>query len=234
MDPTGAAHALARASATLTDGHDVSGTLAALLRGCKDTLEVDAAGILLGAGAHLELISASSHAASELETHQAQIDEGPCIDAYASGTAITASGKDELLERWPTFGTTMLQAGFSSVHASPLRWRGATLGAMGLFRRSDDAFTGEDDTFAQAFADIATILILSTDELAVEELSDRLQRALNTRIVIEQAKGVLAEQYDLDMAEAYDLLLQSSTGRKEPLAEWAAQIVKEAGPAPRP
>lgn len=230
MNPTHAAHALAKASASLTDGHDVAGTLVALLRGCKDALEVDAAGILIQVGGQLELLAASSHDAGELETHQAQLDEGPCVDAHANNVATTASGEAELLETWPTFGTTMLASGFSSAHGSPLRWHRGTVGAMGLFRRADTPFTAEDDIFAQAFADIAAMLIINSDELALEQLNARLQRALTSRIVIEQAKGVLAEQHGLDMAQAYELLLQSSIDRHEPLADWATKVVHDAGP----
>ncbi len=228
MNPSHAAHALAQASSTLTSGRDVAGTLVALLRGCRDALEVDAAGILIEVGGQLELLSSSSHNAAELETHQAQLDEGPCVEAYERDTAAKASGEAELLKTWPTFGPKLLESGFGAAHGSPLRWHDGTVGAMGLFRRSDQPFTGEDDVIAQAFADIAAMLIISSDEIAAEQLNDRLQNALETRIAIEQAKGVLAEQHDLDMAQAYELLVQSSMDRRVPLADWAANVVQDA------
>ncbi len=228
MDPSQAAHALARASATLTDGHDVAGTLVALLRGCRDALGADAAGILIHVGDQLELLSASSHEASELETHQTQLDEGPCVDAYTNNAATRASGASELIATWPTFGSTMIEAGFGAAHGTPLRWHHGTVGAMGLFRRTDQPFTTEDDIFAQAFADIAAMLIIHSDELATEQLHGRLQQALSTRVVIEQAKGVLAEQRGLDMAQAYESLVQDSIDRRTPLADWAATVVADA------
>lgn len=231
MDQISAAHALARATATLIDTRDVPGTLAALLRGAKDAMEVDAAGILIQMRGHLDLLAASSHQASELETLQAQLEEGPCVDAHASGEPVAVSGSAQMRSTWPAFGPTMLNAGYSSVHASPLRWRQSTIGAMGLFRRSDQAFTVEDDTFAQAFADIATTLIVSTQDLVGDELMTRLQTALSARTVIEQAKGVLAEQRGLGMAEAYELLLQSATNRREPLGDLATRIVRNASPS---
>lgn len=230
MDASTAAHALARASATLIDGHDVPGTLAALLDGCRAALDVGAAGILVQANGSLDVLASSSHEASELELHQAQLDQGPCVDAHASGKAVAVTGRAELLRRWPDFGAHLVESGFSSVHASPLRWHRSTIGAMGLFRRSDTPFTDEDDTFAQAFADIATSLIVSTDELTTEELTSRLKSALTSRIVIEQAKGVLAETRGVSMAEAYQLLLSESADRHEPLVTWSAQILRDAGP----
>jgi transcriptional regulator with GAF, ATPase, and Fis domain len=233
MDPSIAAHALARASATLTNGRDVAGTLAALLSGCSAALDVDAAGILVeNSSGGLELLSASSHEADELEVQQAQLDEGPCVDAHAAGKAVSVSGRRELLETWPTFGSALLHAGFASVHASPLRWHRSTFGALGLFRRSSESFTAEDDIFAQAFGDIAASLIISTDELTAGQLTARLNSALEARIVVEQAKGVLAEQRGVDMGEAYDLLLRSSHDGSVPLAEWSARIIREAGPQP--
>jgi transcriptional regulator with GAF, ATPase, and Fis domain len=230
MDASIAAHALVRASATLTDGRDVPGTLAALLSGCRAALGADAAGILVeNESGRLELLSASSHLASELELHQAQLEEGPCVDAHAAGRTISVTGRRELLATWPTFGSSLLDAGFVSVHAAPLRWRRSTIGALGLFHRSAESFTAEDDTFAQAFADIAASLVVSTDELSDEQLTTRVERALSARIVIEQAKGVLAEQRGLDMAEAYDQLLRGARERSMPLAEWSALIIREAG-----
>jgi transcriptional regulator with GAF, ATPase, and Fis domain len=229
MDASIAAHALARASATLIGGSDVPGTLAALLNGCREALDVDAAGILVETNGRLELLSASTHAAVELELHQAQLDEGPCVDAHASGEPVAVTGAADLAGRWPTFGASMVDSGFRSVHASPVRWQQSTLGAMGLFRRAATPFTADDDTFAQAFADIAASLIVSAEELTTDELTKRLERALEARIVIEQAKGVLAEQFGLDMDDAYELLVKSAADSDERLVEQSARIVREAG-----
>ncbi|MCW2839567.1 MAG: hypothetical protein JWR55_1050 [Aeromicrobium sp.] len=230
MDASIAAHALARASATLIAGNDVPGTLAALLNGCLEALDVDAAGILVETNGRLELLSASSHAAVELELHQAQLDEGPCVDAHASGGAVAVTGSADLTARWPTFGASMIDRGFQSVHASPMRWQGSTLGAMGLFRRSATPFTADDDTFSQAFSDIAASLIVSAEELTTAELRKRLEQALEARIVIEQAKGVLAEQHGLDMDDAYDQLVKTAHEARDRLVDTAARVVREAGP----
>jgi hypothetical protein len=230
MDSSVAAHALARASATLIGGNDVPGTLVALLKECQDALRVDTVGILIETAGHLELLSASSHAASELEIHQAQVDEGPCVHAHASGAPVAVAGAAELRQAWPIFGATMVDAGFGAVHASPIRWRRSTIGAMGLFRRSEEPFAADDDTFAQAFADIVACLVIGSDEFTAEEITRRLDAALATRVVIEQAKGVLAELHDVDMGEAYEMLVQASIDQDTPLADWSARVVREAGP----
>lgn len=206
MEASRAADALAKASAALVGETDVAGFLAALLASSADVLRIDAGGILVEDDDRLDVLTASSHTAVELELHQAHLDEGPCVDAHKSGRAVNAHGSD-LLTRWPRFGQTMLDSGFSAVHASPLRWHGVTLGAMGVFRREDQALTPDEETVAQAFADLATLLIVQTDKVDLDSVRRRIQEVLTTRIIIEQAKGVLAENHGVDMAEAYRLLL---------------------------
>lgn len=229
MDITRAAQALAEASSSLTKVHDVAGSLASLLESCKTGLDVEVGGILVATPAGtLELLAASSHRASELEVHQLHVDEGPCIDAYRAGVAVQVHSPQPLVERWPAFGPTMLEAGLLAVHAAPLVWHGDTFGAMGLFRRSDVAFTAEEDRMAQAFADIATMLVLHVDEVDASALSDRLGAALSERVAVERAKGVLAEAHDVDMGEAYELLRRGAAERGVQLSTWASQVVADA------
>lgn len=227
MEASRAADALARASAALVGETDIAGFLANLLDSSADVLSVDAGGILIEDDDGLDLLAASSHTAVELELHQAQLDEGPCVEAHQSGRTVNAHGSD-LAIRWPQFGRTMLGTGFSSVLASPLRWHGAPLGAMGLFRRSDEQFTSDEETVAQAFADLATLLIVQTEKVDLDTVKRRVQELLTERIVIEQAKGVLAEHHDVDMAEAYQLLLRRAAQDGGKLRAAAQEVVDEA------
>lgn len=232
MEPARAAQALAEASSSMTRQHDVAGALAALLEQCGAGLGVDASGILVDSAGRLELLASSSHEASELETHQLHAEEGPCIEAHATGTSVQAHSKESLSDRWPEFARTMLDAGFESVLASPLVFRGETFGAMGLFRRADGAFTADEGVVARAFADIATMLVVHLGEVPAEQLSDRLKNALGARVVLEQAKGVLADSHDVSMAEAYTLLVQSARDHDRPLTEWATHVIRSAQVAP--
>lgn len=231
MEASRVADALAKASAALVGETDIAGFLASLLVSSADVLRIDASGILVEDGDHLDLLAASSHAAVELELHQAQLDEGPCVDAHASGQAVNAHGQD-VLTRWPQFGRTMLDSGYSSVHASPLRWHGVPLGAMGMFRRSDELLTPDEETVAQAFADLATSLIVQTDKVDIETVRQRVQELLTTRIVIEQAKGVLAESHGIDMAEAYELLVRRAADQDATLTATAQAAIDEAQRGP--
>lgn len=232
MEARRAAQALARASSSLATSHDVAGALASLMQNCRDGLGVDAIGILVEVEGHLELLASSSHDAAELEVHQLHVDEGPCIDAHHTGEPLEVSGRRSLLDRWPVFAPTMLGAGFGAVHAAPLMWQTSSFGAMGLFRRSDTPFTDDEHAVAQAFADIATILVVQLDDLRPDELARRLARALDDRVVIEQAKGVLADQRDVSTAHAYDILVAEADEHAEPLTAWAARVVAEAQTPP--
>jgi hypothetical protein len=226
MEASRAAAALAKASAALVGETDVVGFLATLLASSADVLRIDASGILVEDGEHLGLLAASSHAAVELELHQAQPVEGPCIDAHRSGAAVVGHGPD-LVSRWPRFGRTMLDSGFSAVHAFPLRWHGQAVGAMGMFRRSDVPLTPEEETVAQAFTDLATLLIVQTDKVDLGTIRHRVQEALTARIVVEQAKGVLFETRGVDMAEAYQLLLRRAEGDRATLTTTARAVIAE-------
>jgi transcriptional regulator with GAF, ATPase, and Fis domain len=227
MEVSRAADALAKASAALVDSTDTAGSLATLLAGCNDVLRIDASGILVEDGEQLDVLAASSHTAAELELHQTQLDEGPCVDAHASGQAVNARA-EELSARWPRFGATMLEAGYGAVHASPLRWHGEALGAMGVFRRSDVALDDDEQVVAQAFADLATLMIVQSTEVDLTVIQRRLQQALATRVVIEQAKGVLAETRGVDMAEAYALLLRLADSSASTLSSTARAVLDQA------
>jgi len=227
MEAARAADALAQASAALVDATDVAGFLATLLTSSTGVLHMDAGGILVEDGNRLDLLAASSHAAVELELHQSQFDEGPCVDAHVSGRGVSAHGSD-LVNRWPRFGQTMLDSGFSSAHASPLRWHGKPIGAIGWFGRTDTVLRPDEETVAQAFADLATLLIVQTARVDLDTVRRRIQTVLTLRIVIEQAKGVLAWNHGIDMATAYELLVQRGADEGSTLTATARTVIDEA------
>jgi hypothetical protein len=224
MEPTRAAGALAEASAALVAAHDIPGFLVDLLRSCQEVLDVDAGGVLLQSDGHLELLAASNHEAAHLELYQADHREGPCFDAHRTAVAIGAAG-DELASRWPDFGTTLLDTGFHAVQASPLRWRGSAIGALGLFRHSATPFSPDEAAVAQGFADISTLLITQAEGASVEE---HIARALSSRVVIEQAKGVLSENDGLDMGMAYQQMVQQAAHERVSLTEIANRLIAQA------
>ncbi len=189
---------------TLIDEFDIIELLTALTDRCLDLLDVGAAGILLAdSKGVLHVVAASSEQVRLLELFQLQNMEGPCLDCFTTGTAIVNEDLAQS-DRWPRFGPEALSLGYRSVQALPLRLRDLTIGALNVFVDDRVVVTETDLLIAQALADAATIAILQDQATRESQLLvAQLNYALNSRITIEQAKGVLAERARIDMDTAF-------------------------------
>ena len=211
---------------TLVDDYDIIDLLDRLVAHVVTLLAADAAGILLGdPQRQLRVVAASSEDAELMELLQLQNEQGPCLDCYRTGTPIrvpdlAAAG------RWPTFAAAVTEAtAFRSVHALPLRLRGEAIGAMNLFPHSPGPLPEADLLLGQALADVATIGILQERAIRRGEiLNEQLQTALTSRVVVEQAKGVLAQHHGLSMDAAFDRLRSYSRNHNVRLADVARQL----------
>jgi len=177
-----------------------------------ELLEVDAAGILLaGPTGRLSLVAASTEEARFLETIQLQKEEGPCLDVFDSGMMVICL--DLAAEtRWPKFTPVALAGGFRSVHALPLRLRDQVIGGLNLFRTEPGELPADTVHYAEALADMTTIGVLSERSMRQADLvAEQLQRALNNRVRVEQAKGFLAERHGISLSDASDLLRTYAT-----------------------
>lgn len=213
---------------TLVDDYDIIDMLDQLVAHCVTLLAADAAGILLADPRHeLRPVAASSEDAQTMELLQLQADEGPCLECYQTAAQVRVPDLTQMTDRWPRFTAAAAQAGaFASVHAIPLRLRGQAIGALNLFHRTPGSLPDADLALGQALADVATIGILQ--ERAIhhgEVLTEQLQTALNSRVIIEQAKGVLAQHLGVGMDTAFDRLRRYARGNNLRLAEVARQCV---------
>jgi transcriptional regulator with GAF, ATPase, and Fis domain len=179
---------------------------------CVATLDVDAAGILLvNQYGELQTVGASSEQARLLELFELQQRQGPCMECYRTRVPVSVTDLGEQAQRWPTFARMALAAGFGALHALPMRLRAETIGALNLFCVKPGALSDATIRIGQAMADVATIGLLQARAISHSELlADQLQHALNGRVLIEQAKGVLAERLQVDMAEAFETLRRYS------------------------
>jgi GAF domain-containing protein len=212
---------------TLVDDYDVIDLLDQLAAHSVALLAADAAGILLvDARRQLRVVAASSEDAEFMELLQLQNEQGPCLDCFRTGAPVSVPDL-ATAHHWPAFTAAVEQAGaFRSVHALPLRLRGQAIGALNLFRHTPGPLPEADLLLGQALADVATIGILQERAIRVgETLNEQLQGALTSRVVVEQAKGVLAQHHGLNMDGAFDLLRRYSRNHNLRLAVVAGQLV---------
>ena len=212
---------------TLVADFDLVELLTLLADRCVEVLDVGAAGLMLVApdGA-LRVIASSSEAMRVLELFELQSHEGPCLDCFRTGQPVLNQDLAEANSRWPRFAVEALTAGFRSVQALPMRLRSSVLGALNLFHIEAGEMRQDDVVAAQALADIATIAIIQhRATLDAQAVNEQLNRALNTRIVIEQAKGMLAGRNDVDMEQAFDTLRNHARIHNLRLADVARDLI---------
>jgi transcriptional regulator with GAF, ATPase, and Fis domain len=212
---------------TMVADFDVIDFLHVLTDRSVKLLDVSAAGLLLAdPRGELRVVAASSEAARLLELFQLQNDQGPCLDCFRTGQPVWAADLDAQAQRWPRFAAAARQSGFAAVQALPMRLRDQVIGALNLFRASPGAFDPGDVRIGQALADVATISLLHERSLRQSDiLNEQLLTALNSRVVIEQAKGKLAERLGLDMEQAFLLLRDYARNHNLRLAELAQAFI---------
>jgi len=213
---------------TLVDDYDVVDLLDQLVAASVRLLGATAAGLLLDdQRGQLALIASSSEETRLLEIFQLQNNEGPCLDCVRGGAAVTSEDLAVDAARWPVFVPEALKAGFRSVTAVPLRLRAEIIGGLNLFADTPGPVDDRDRQLAQALADVATIGILQQRAAhRTSVLAEQLQHALNSRVVIEQAKGVLAERNQIGMDAAFDALRKHARDHNLKLANVAEEVVR--------
>jgi GAF domain-containing protein len=193
---------------TLVNDYDVVDLLTGLADRCVSLLGVSAAGVMLASPAGtLGLVASSSEAMRLLELFELQAQEGPCLDAFRTGERVEHENLAAGSGRWPSFSAAALQAGFRSALALPLRLRDATIGAMNLLSTNRTPMDEADIIVARAFADLAALSIIQHQAAAdAQRLNEQLSAALTSRVVIEQAKGIISERAGIQLDVAFSRL----------------------------
>ena len=221
------AQAFVELAGALADGYDVVELLDRLIRHCVHLLKVDAAGLVLAdASGTLKVMAVTDEQVRFLEVLQLHADSGPCLDCYRSGQPVDVDDLTLDGDRWPALADTIRQGGYHGVHAVPLRFREQTVGAMNLFSSKPGGLGTTDRKIALALAEVATVAILGQRTIHRSgQVAEQLQAALNSRVIIEQAKGMLAQQGRFDMASAFAVLRQHARRNNQRVTDAARAVV---------
>lgn len=219
-------HFFVRLADNLVNDFDIIDHLNDLVSSSLDLFDLAGAGLMLAdPNGQLRVMAASSEEARVLELFELQNRQGPCLDSYQAGAAVSAVADTEQTQRWPLVAEHFRQLGYGPVYAFPMRLRDQTIGALNLFRTPESPLSDDDLTIAQAMSDAATISVLQHRAAEAHgRLAAQLQTALNSRIAIEQAKGVIAQYADVDMDQAFAILRRHARNTNQGLSDLAAGI----------
>lgn len=223
---SGLASTVIEAMEAMVQDFDYVDLASSLVSSAIDLLEADAVGVMISDTTQLlHVVAASDEDMRTLEVFEIQADEGPCLDSWYSGRLVTS---DDLVndERWGTFRERALDLGFRSALGAPMRLREHNIGALNVLWKKPDAATSRTIQAAQALADLAA-LGLTSKAVPSEAtfLAEQIQRTINARVTIEQAKGMLAEQEETDMNGAYNLLRDYSRAYGAHLIDTAERVI---------
>ncbi len=223
----GISQAFVALASNLADGADVVDLLSGLTSDCARLLDISSAGLLLADQREvLHVVAASSERTRNLELFQLQREQGPCLDCYRTGTAVSAPDLAQEADRWPQFVAAATGAGFASVHALPMRLRDKVFGTLGLFGTQTGHLNEDDLSLGQALAHVASVALVA-ERAASDQvlLNEQLQSALTSRVLVEQAKGLIAQLGDLDMDSAFAVLRRYARDHNERLTDVARRTV---------
>jgi len=212
---------------TLVDDFDVIDLLHTLCERSVELLQADAAGLILAdQRSVLHVMASTSEEAELLELFVLQTDEGPCLDCYSTGEQMVNIDLAEVAERWPRFRAATTAVGYRSTHAFPLRLRGQVIGVLNLLCTNRTTLSDTDVDLGQALCDIATVGLLQERTVRqAEVLAEQLQSALNSRILIEQAKGVLSERAGITVDAAFTLMRTHARSNQRQLGAIAGAVI---------
>ena len=213
---------------TLVDDFDAIDFLHDLAGHAARVSDAEAVGVML-ADHHgrLQNVASSNENGKRLELLQLQVEQGPCLDCFASGEPVVNADLATAEVRWPKFAPALRDAGFGSVHAFPMRLRETVIGALNLFGHPETRFTADETRVVQALADIATIAILQERSVTrAEAVTEQLQGALNSRVIIEQAKGALAQLDGTTPSDAFQRLRAEARSSRRRLTDVAAGVLE--------
>jgi len=219
-------HTLSKFAVVLPAHYDLEVALSELTESVTAVLGLCGSGVTMAEEGRLRFVTAVSQASGDLERIQEEQQAGPCRDAYDTGEAVRVSDVRQESTRWPEFAATAARVGVAGVAGIPMRLADQIIGALNLYSPRPREWSDEDIAVAGVLADVATSYVVNASKLRQQEqLSEQLQHALESRIVIEQAKGITAQQNAVTVEQAYQLMRQHARSNNASLRMVAEAIV---------
>ena len=213
----------------LTDAYDLDEILHDVSERAVEVLELDGAGLIIGpkpAAGEMRFVTATDEATEYVERQQDRLGEGVCYSAARRGEILLVSSLEANGHEWPQYTPHALKVGFRSVAGIPMSAGGECIGVLNAYRRSTGAWTAEDAAAGELLARLATTYLVNATKLGkARRLADQLQEALDSRVVIEQAKGVLAERLSVAPDIAFGLLRAFARTNRRQLRTVAQQVL---------
>jgi GAF domain-containing protein len=217
---------LSEFASTLVKDFSISDVLHDLAERATAVVGADSAGVSLQQAGHLRFATALDERCSNLERVQESEQAGPCVDALRRGEAIAVADLAEAVGGWGNYGQAARKAGIAAILGVPMRLDGEKIGTLNIYSNTRRQWSGEDLDAARVLADIATSYVINASKLAQQRrINEQLQEALDSRIVIEQAKGILAAERGISIDEAFELLRQHARSHRAALRSVAEAVV---------
>jgi GAF domain-containing protein len=217
---------LRRFAATMARSFDTSAVLHELSESAMTMLDAAGAGVsVVTDDGRLQFVTATDSAVVQIEEVQQAEQAGPCVEAYRTGRPSIVSDIDAV-DHWPAYRETAARVGFRTVMGLPLALDGRAVGSLNVYDRRLREWSESELARAHVLVDVATAYLVRAGELAeARQLSSQLQRALDSRVVIEQAKGVLSREHEITVDEAFELLRRHSRRTQSQLRDLAHAVV---------
>jgi GAF domain-containing protein len=206
-DQAALTRALSEFAQLLVREYEVSDALQDLVDGVTEVLGISGAGVSLLEGERLRFATAATDAIVLLERIQEETQNGPCVEAHQSGQPVLVTDLRDRPERWPALSEGAAEAGMLAVAGIPMRLNGTRLGALNLYHGATRDWSDEEISVSRLLADLATGYVANASRLdRLQHTAEQLQVALDSRLIIEQAKGLLAGERDISMEQAFEVL----------------------------
>jgi GAF domain-containing protein len=219
-------HTLSRFAVILPVRYDLEATLSDLTESVTSVLGLSGSGVTMAEDGKLRFVTAVSQASGELERNQEEEQAGPCRDAYDTGEVVRVTDVRQEGIRWPEFAAMAARQSVAGVAGIPMRLADRVIGALNLYSSDPREWTDDDIAVAAVLADVATSYVVNASKLRQQEqLSEQLQEALESRVIIEQAKGITAQQHAVSIDQAYQRMRRHARNNNASLRVVAQAIV---------